>query len=145
MNLATRRAEREIQREVLRALRLMPGVTVFRLNVGAMRGEYTPKGADELTAARRWFVQFGVRGMSDLLGWKSIRCPAGEPHRADCAACGGRGRLAVLLAVEVKRPGQKVTPEQEAFLAGVRQAGGIALVARSVDDVLRERRLAEVA
>lgn len=39
------------------------------------------------------------------------------------------------LALEVKMPGKKPTPEQENFLRVVRENGGIAGVVRSVDDV----------
>ncbi len=50
------------------------------------------------------------KGSSDLIGWTS---------------CG------LFLAVEVKRPGQKPTPEQANFAAQVNKAGGIAIVATS--------------
>ena len=40
------------------------------------------------------------------------------------------------LAVDCKRPSGKPTPEQIAFLRCVRANGGVALVARSVDDLL---------
>lgn len=40
------------------------------------------------------------------------------------------------LAVEVKVPGENPTPEQTRFIEGVLAAGGIAGVARSVDDAL---------
>lgn len=38
-------------------------------------------------------------------------------------------------ALEVKRPGEKPTPEQLAFLAAVRENGGIAAVVHSFDEV----------
>jgi hypothetical protein len=40
-------------------------------------------------------------------------------------------------ALEVKRPGEKETPEQSAFLNSVRSAGGIAAVVRGFKDVAR--------
>lgn len=46
------------------------------------------------------------------------------------------------IAVEVKRPGARVTPAQFAFLYAVEQAGGIALCSRSVEeftDAMKER------
>lgn len=61
-------------------------------------------------------VFFGVRGMSDIL---SVIPPSGR-----------------LLAVEVKSDRGQLTLEQQAFLATVGAAGGVALVARSVDDVI---------
>jgi hypothetical protein len=55
------------------------------------------------------------RGVADILGiWK------GRP-----------------LAIEVKRPGGKITEDQARFLAQFNAAGGIGFVARSVDDVIR--------
>jgi hypothetical protein len=42
------------------------------------------------------------------------------------------------VSIEVKRPGGKLTDGQERFLHNVRAAGGIAFVAHSVDDVVRE-------
>lgn len=44
-----------------------------------------------------------------------------------------RGRF---LAIEVKRPGNKLSDRQARFLRSVSDAGGIALVAYSVDDVI---------
>ena len=52
---------------------------------------------------------------------------------ADILAC-WRGRF---VAIEVKSKTGRVSPEQVAFLADVKRAGGIALVARSLDDVRR--------
>ncbi len=40
-------------------------------------------------------------------------------------------------ALEVKRPGEKATPEQQAFLAVVRAGGGIAAVVRGFEEVTR--------
>ena len=42
------------------------------------------------------------------------------------------------VAIEVKRPGYKMTDKQELFQHEVRASGGIAFVAYSVDDVVRE-------
>ena len=63
------------------------------------------------------FVRFGRKGMSDIIG---LIPPAGR-----------------LVAVEIKAHGGKTTLEQEAFLHAVRKAGGIAVVARSCDDVVQ--------
>jgi hypothetical protein len=45
------------------------------------------------------------------------------------------------IAIEVKRPGQKPTPQQEAFLEAVNEAGGLAFVATSIEDVEHELKL----
>jgi len=64
---------------------------------------------------RRGGVSYGRIGSSDILG---ILKPSGR-----------------FLAIEVKKPGEKPTQEQIAFLWGIGDAGGVAIVAYSVDDV----------
>jgi penicillin-binding protein-related factor A (putative recombinase) len=60
--------------------------------------------------------QYFRKGVSDILGvWK------GWP-----------------LAIEVKRRGNKTTPEQDKFLADFKRYGGIAIVAYSLQDVINE-------
>jgi hypothetical protein len=39
------------------------------------------------------------------------------------------------LAIEVKRPGGKPTAEQQQFIDTINEAGGLAFVARSVEEV----------
>ena len=46
-----------------------------------------------------------------------------------------RGRF---LAIEVKRPGNKLSDKQAQFLRSVSASGGIAMVAYSVDDVIND-------
>jgi hypothetical protein len=58
----------------------------------------------------------GAKGIADLVG---------------LAAAGW------FFAIEVKRPGEAVSPEQAAFLQAVRQAGGRAIVATGWEDVRR--------
>lgn len=56
---------------------------------------------------------FVIKGVPDILGiWKS--CP---------------------LAIEVKRPNGKPSPEQKAFIERFRANGGIAFIAHSVEEV----------
>jgi hypothetical protein len=58
-------------------------------------------------------IRFGLGvGSSDLIGWT---------------------RTGKFLAVEVKTPTGRVTPEQAAFLGAVSLAGGIGVVMRSTD------------
>ncbi len=61
-------------------------------------------------------VRFGLAGSSDILG----------------VLPGGR-----FLSVEVKAPGGRTTALQDQFLAGITQAGGLALVVRSIEDLRR--------
>lgn len=48
----------------------------------------------------------------------------------------------VLIAIEVKMPRGKATPEQLAFIDNVNRKGEKAFIARSVEDVIRELDLA---
>jgi hypothetical protein len=99
---------------VLKALDAHPKVAwAARMNSGAGKFQY-PDGSTSQ------FLRFGFKGMSDVLGMTTDHY-------------GGR-----LLAIEVKRPTGRATADQVAFLETVRRNGGIAFIARSVDDVLRE-------
>lgn len=46
------------------------------------------------------------------------------------------GKTGRLLAIEVKKPGGRVSPEQTVFIADINARGGFAFVAYSVDDVI---------
>jgi len=61
------------------------------------------------------YVRFGVVGGSDIMGWT----PAGK-----------------FLAIEAKRPGATLKPEQQAFLDRLRFAGGVGLVVRRLQDLI---------
>lgn len=63
------------------------------------------------------FIRFGWPGCSDILGML---------------------RNGKFLAVEVKAPTGKLRPEQAVFLERIRDAGGVAFVARDCRDVIRE-------
>lgn len=73
----------------------------------------------------RWLSSGLCVGSSDLIGW----CPVVVTE-----AMVGR-TLAVFCAVEGKVGRRTVTPEQARFLEAVRAAGGLAVVARDVEDV----------
>lgn len=61
-----------------------------------------------------------------------IYARAGVP---DILACSNQGRF---IGIEVKRPGEKPKPIQQAFLDAINQLNGVAFSAVSVDDVQRE-------
>jgi hypothetical protein len=69
------------------------------------------------------YIPTHTRGVSDIIG---------------CLPKTGR-----FLAIEVKRPGNKPTAEQQQFINMINAAGGLAFVARSVEEV--EEQLAGVA
>ena len=94
-------------RTILHGLSAHPAVAwAERINTGA----YKPQRKDGSAG----FVRFGFVGCSDILG----QMKTGE-----------------VLAVEVKSRSGRVSPSQAAFQDCVRRAGGMALVARSWEEV----------
>ena len=73
-------------------------------------------------------VQFGLaRGSADLIGYRTITITPDMVGQ----------QVAVFASIEVKTPTGRIRPEQQAWLETVQAAGGIAGVARSVEDALR--------
>jgi len=64
-----------------------------------------------------WMMPIGLKGKSDILGLLK----------------GGR-----FLAIEVKRPSGKLSLYQEEFIKNINDNGGLAFVARSIDDVIAQ-------
>ena len=97
--------EKEIQDSIREYLSLI-GAVPIRINSGGIAASY---------GGKRRFVKFNdTPGVSDLL-----------------VCLHGR-----FVAIEVKRPkGSKILPDQLAFLDSIRQAGGIAFIAKSIEDV----------
>jgi hypothetical protein len=70
-------------------------------------------------------VSFGLcKGSADLIGYRSITI---TPEMVG-------QQVAVFASIEVKTPTGRIRPEQRAWLETVQAAGGIAGVARSVED-----------
>lgn len=69
------------------------------------------------TKTGQW-IKYGIAnpGGADLIGWT---------------------RIGLFLAIEVKTKNGRLTPEQENFINSVNLFGGIAFVARSVEDVIK--------
>jgi hypothetical protein len=68
----------------------------------------------------------GLRGLPDVLAVVS----------QDREVVGhGRKRFAVFCGIEVKRPGEKPRPEQQAFLDQLNAMGGIGICVHSVDEL----------
>ena len=73
-------------------------------------------------------MQFGLcKGSADLIGYRTITI---TPEMLG-------QQVEVFTSIEVKTPTGRVRPEQQAWLETVQAAGGIAGVARSVEDALR--------
>jgi len=112
------RPESAIVREILAWARLEPGLTLHR-NIVSRR------------AAHLGCATGLGKGSPDLIGWLSV------PVKS--------GKISVFVGIEVKREtGGVVADEQNSWIERIRRAGGIAGVARSVDDardIITEGRL----
>lgn len=121
-------SERQIQTQIL--LECGRGdARLFRQNVGqgwVGRLIRQQAGTVELAAARPLHAGL-CEGSSDLIGWRTVEVTPDMVGQ----------RLAVFTAIEVKTETGRPTPEQLKFLDAVRNAGGIACVARSVEDAER--------
>ena len=107
-------AETILQQQIRLAVGINPDIRIFRNQVGSLPDPRTGR-----------LVTFGLaKGSADLIGWRTITVTP--------AMVGTR--LAVFTSIEVKVPKGRVRPEQQAWLAVVQGAGGIAGIARSVDD-----------
>ena len=105
-------SEQRIQQEIRLALSRGP-VRLYRNNTGTLRDQYGRP------------VQFGLAvGSADLIGWTT---------RTITPEMVGQ-RVAVFTSIEVKSATGRLRPEQRQWLEAVQAAGGIAGVARSVED-----------
>lgn len=101
--------------KVQNAIRLTLGrglVRLFRNNTGALKDQ------------QGRLVTFGLcKGSSDLIGWRSVTVTPDMVGQ----------KLAVFVAIEVKDKGRP-TQEQLAFVKTVRDAGGLAGIARGIPE-----------
>ena len=109
-------AETALQRQIMVALS-EAGCTVWRSNtVQAHAGRVIHSSGNTVTLADSSVIVFGLcKGSADIIG----------------IAPGGR-----FLAVEVKTKTGRVSPDQTRFIEHVKAKGGVAGVARSVQDAL---------
>lgn len=106
--------ETDIQRLIQREACKSPFMRLFRNQTGMYK----------LEDGR--VLQSGLaKGSADLIGWKTMEI---TPEMV------GK-KVAVFLSVEVKSAKGKLTPEQQNWLNTVNQVGGIAIVARSPQDI----------
>ena len=108
-------SETAIMQDIRLALGQCPGIKMFRQNVGAYKDPRTGR-----------VIRYGLAtGSADLIGWQTVTITPDMVGQ----------RFARFVSVEVKAPKGRLTPEQETWRAAVLKAGGIAVVARSVEDV----------
>ena len=107
-------AETTLQQQIRLALGTRSDLRLFRNQVGQLPDPRTGRP-----------VQFGLaRGSADLIGWRTITITPDMVGR----------QLAVFTSIEVKTSTGRVRPEQHAWLSAVQNAGGIAGIARSIQD-----------
>ena len=107
-------AETELQQRIRLALGTRSDLRLFRNQVGQLPDPRTGRP-----------VQFGLaRGSADLIGWRTVTITPDMVGQ----------RLAVFTSIEVKTPTGRIRPEQHAWLNTVQQSGGIAGIARSIQD-----------
>lgn len=131
-------SEKTIQAQIMLAVS-QAGATVFRNNTGVAVA-ITPPPRGSWSKLLQLVIQFVkklggsaspikyglVEGGSDLIGWRTVTITPDMIGR----------RVSIFLALEVKTPTGKPTPEQENFIQAVRRAGGLAGVVRSADDAI---------
>lgn len=94
-----------------------PDCTIFRNHCGALKDPRTGR-----------LITFGLSpGSPDLIGWKSIIV---TPEMVGT-------KLAVFCGIEIKTATGRVRPDQRHWLNLLSSSGGIAGVARSVNDTLK--------
>jgi hypothetical protein len=108
-------SEQRIQQEI--RIACSRGQTrLFRNNTGTLRDQHGRP------------VSFGLcKGSADLIGYRTITITPDMVGQ----------QVAVFTSIEVKTATGRMRPEQQAWLDTVQAAGGIAGVARSVEDALR--------
>jgi VRR-NUC domain len=123
--------ERDIQNAILAAHSRGPN-RLMRINAGnSYQGRIVEQTPERLILSPWYPIKLAATGVSDLIGWTTIRKPAMRLVGPDEDIM---DTLAVFTAIEVKGPRTRITPEQLAFIDTVRRAGGRAGVARSVEE-----------
>lgn len=107
-------SETHLQQQIRLAHGSRTDLRLFRNNCGSLPDPRTGRP-----------VQFGLaRGSADLIGWRTITITPDMVGQ----------RIAVFTSIEVKTPTGRIRPDQQAWLDTVQAAGGIAGIARSVQD-----------
>jgi hypothetical protein len=108
--------ERDVQKLILDYLK-WHRIFHWRQNVGSMAGKY--KGKD-------WFVRFGYRGMPDIFLMRLVANVWNVNHA-----------VPQIIGIEVKAPNGEQSQMQREFQTEFEKAGGIYILARSLEDVTK--------
>jgi hypothetical protein len=107
-------AETTLQQQIRLAIGTWPEARIFRNQVGSLPDPRTGR-----------LVTFGLaKGSADLIGWRTITV---TPDMVGT-------RLAIFTSIEVKTATGRLRPEQQQWIHAVTHAGGLAGIARSVND-----------
>lgn len=115
-----KRTHADLKKAVMTACNRLPWVFLF------------PAGSGALRAGGR-FIRFGMVGVSDLVGW----CVRPSDMKCAIGGCRPHPVAPYFVALEIKIGKDALSPEQAAFLQRVRDAGGIGLEIRSVEDAVK--------
>jgi hypothetical protein len=108
-------SEQGVQSAIRLALGKHPGIKMFRNSVGLYQD---PKSGS--------WIRYGLLpGSGDLIGWQTVTITPDMVGQ----------KFARFVSVEVKTPKGVAQPDQLLWADNVRKAGGIAVIARSVEDV----------
>lgn len=127
-------SENIAQQRIRLALGTVPGLRIFRQNVGKLwSGSQRVKGPRQnvnlgprdLLIRDARIVSAGLcQGSSDLVGWQSVEI---TPDMVGL-------KVAVFVALEVKGERGRATPEQKNFVERVLEAGGRAAIVKTPDE-----------
>ena len=106
--------ETTLQQQIRLAVGLRKDLRLFRNNTGSLPDPRTGRP-----------VQFGLaRGSADLIGFRTVTITPDMVGK----------QIAVFTSIEVKTPKGRLSKEQSNWLALIKRSGGIAGVARSIQD-----------
>lgn len=130
--------ESSIWKQVMLAVHLIPGVRLFRNNVGQgwvgrsrrlRAGEkYTARGGELIIFDPRPLQTGLVKGSGDGIGWRSVVIT----H--DMVGC----RFAQFVSVETKTASGRIREDQLNWQQAVAEAGGAGLIVRSAADAVEK-------
>jgi hypothetical protein len=120
------KSEKQIQHDIHTGL--IGDTHLFRNNVGlAYTGDVKTNANGSVTILNARPIKFGLcPGSSDLIGWTTITITSEMVGR----------RIAVFTAIEVKSATGRASDKQKKFIKRIHDCGGIAGVARSLDDAV---------